>query len=626
MPNLTVFGATEYMDGALTMPVLKELLLRGRPASGRNLPARGRSLVDDSVYGMDDEEAPRRRECRELQALDASGCVSAVFVNALAEFTRSCLSPSDGSDALLSLTGLQRLSFRGARSVAPATLHAFVLACPNLTHLDLSGTRIEPSLLDGLAAAPNMRLRSLGLGRCVRLTGESLHDFLLHAPAAAALVELNLYGDGTFPCPLDRAQLHAVLTGAPCMTSGALRYLDLSSALLDGTLLGALPPQPALRSLGLSHVSALPLATLAAFLPVKMPALEVLTLVGTSPELSAPARQASLALHARLITPLCMPPFSLNGPTRPPPTRLRVLELAGPLLAALGRGAGAWRVVRSKGGRGWYVDTASGWITEPGAPAGLRRDLAEGHPWRTALQKLSDANGNVSSGVGWHARKMEVRAFYFGFSGARRLTGFVGAPWTWALRPRGWALRCGGVCVPGLKLLRCAPDVWLDLRSAYLGRFGHSSDTQRKALRQSILLYYTVFNGCSCACMFSRGNFAFIMPLKSVRICQILLYSSLYLIKYLTSSLFLFPLQISGLCCKRCRKRPRPEARKEAGARRVVSSARVFHYTPCPFHSSPQYFRQARSRCRPDGRRRSGRTCCRRRSTRSGCRSVWSPA
>jgi hypothetical protein len=91
------------------------------------------------------------------------------------------------------------------------------------------------------------------------------------------------------------------------------------------------------------------------------------------------------------------------------PTRLRVIELTTALLSALGAGAGSWRIIRSKGGRGWYVDTASGWVAEKGG-ALLRRDLQKGHPGRRVLEILAEANGNVSSGIGWHARKMEVSA------------------------------------------------------------------------------------------------------------------------------------------------------------------------------------------------------------------------
>ena len=47
---------------------------------------------------------------------------------------------------------------------------------------------------------------------------------------------------------------------------------------------------------------------------------------------------------------------------------------------------------------------------EGGAASVLRRDLEPSHPWRVELEALADANGNVSSGVGWHSRKMEVSA------------------------------------------------------------------------------------------------------------------------------------------------------------------------------------------------------------------------
>jgi hypothetical protein len=90
--------------------------------------------------------------------------------------------------------------------------------------------------------------------------------------------------------------------------------------------------------------------------------------------------------------------------------------LSTPMLAGIGLGAGSWRIVRSKGGRGWYVDTASGWVatcnrnktTDSCEGSVLQRDLEVGHPLRVQLERWADANGNVNSGVGWHARKMEV--------------------------------------------------------------------------------------------------------------------------------------------------------------------------------------------------------------------------
>ncbi|KAI9461599.1 hypothetical protein BJY52DRAFT_1258825 [Lactarius psammicola] len=436
-PNLITFGATEYMDGALTLPVLKELLLRGTPSRGRGQPLRGRGFTVEDVNEWEAENIARRRECKELEAVDLTGCVSPVFVNSLTVFVNTHMRPvplesdsSEGEDGHthrrrrparphhpeepVTFPGLQRLSLRGTKSIPPQILNPFVTAFPSLTHLDLSSTRAGPDILDELASSSTVRLQSLSLARCVRLTGSSIRNFLMSAPAARNIKELNLYGDSTFPNPMSAEQFHNVFTMAPCFTSGELVYLDISSAPVDQELLGAMPAQAKLRSLGLSFIPGLPLKAVSEFLRNKAAQVEVLTLIGTSPELvRVQPRQASTLLHSQVVRPLCTPPFQFGlpsdtpSPSVQPPTRLRVIELATALLSALGGGAGHWRIIRSKGGRGWYVDTASGWVARSGG-ASLRRDLGKDHPWRRALELLADANGNVNSGIGWHARKMEV--------------------------------------------------------------------------------------------------------------------------------------------------------------------------------------------------------------------------
>ncbi|KAI6108228.1 hypothetical protein F5141DRAFT_1121707 [Pisolithus sp. B1] len=366
MPNLTAFGATEYMDGALTLPVLNELFLRGPSSRVPGRPSRGRGLVDPNI--ADEEDHERRRDCSELEAVDFTGCVSAVFVSALTEFVGTHLSPvindTNGEDhrddrrhrravrfeedGPLTFSGLRRLSLRGVKSIQPHVLNS---------------------------------LRSLSLARCIRLTGESIKTFLIQAPAAAQIQELTLYGDQTFPSPLSTEDLEELFTLAPCFTSGELIYLDLSSS------------------------------------PTKAQNVEILTLISTSQDLEwnrtgggiemprSTARQTSLALHSKIISPLCTPPLtSILAPTVAQyPTRVRVIELSMPVLVGLGAGAGTWRTIRSKGGRGWYVDTASGWVGGE-----LVRGLPRDHPFRIEMNRLADANGNVNSGVGWHARKMEV--------------------------------------------------------------------------------------------------------------------------------------------------------------------------------------------------------------------------
>ncbi|EJF64653.1 hypothetical protein DICSQDRAFT_99909 [Dichomitus squalens LYAD-421 SS1] len=442
LPNLRAFGATEYMDGALTFPVLKELLLRGSASRGRGRPSRGRDVVVPDPNDPEQEDLDRRRECKDLEAIDLTGCVSGVFVSALTQFVDSFLlgtSEDDIEDELerrrtrsrklvqeesLIFPGLRRLGLRGVKSLQPRILEPLVQAFPHLTHLDLSCTRISPEGLAALGRSSTVRLQSLALERCNWLTGESIRNFLVEAPAAQDLRELSLYGDWTFPSPLSEEDVRDIFEYAPCFKSGQLVYLDLSSTpLTRELLLDVCPPQPRLRSLGLSHIRNLELHVIVQFLTTKASNVEVLTLVTSTPELGyggpvVSARQATIALHAQLVRPLCTPPFSFSLTSTPkveePPTRLRVIELAPPLLTGLGAGAGTWRIIRSKGGRGWYVDTASGWVAEPSSgdqsrqgPV-LRRDLEPNHPWRVGLEALADANGNVSTGVGWHARKMEV--------------------------------------------------------------------------------------------------------------------------------------------------------------------------------------------------------------------------
>ena len=435
---MTAFGATEYMDGSLTLPVLNELFLRGAPSRGRSRPSRGRALLPD--HDIEEEERERRRECKDLEAVDLTGCISAVFVNALTEFVNNHLihanpDASSGSEGMqrgqhrayfdepLTFPGLQRLGLRGVKSISPHILGPFVLAFPSLTHLDLSGTRITPDILNTLGQSPTMRLQSLALARCIRLTGESIKEFLVNSPVTMQLQELNLYGDMTYGSPLSEDDLRHILTLAPCFLSGDLLYLDLSSSpLTEELLMGVFRPQFKLRSLGLSHIPNLALRVVTEFIKSKTPNVEVLTLIGSTPELDCGMRsrespvprsagKSSMALHTQLIRPLCTAPFSFSvsgpSPVHPPPTRLRVVELAPVMLNALGAGGDSWRIIKSKGGRGWYVDTASGWVAEERG-CELRRDLEPTHPLRQEMERLADANGNVNSGVGWHARKMEV--------------------------------------------------------------------------------------------------------------------------------------------------------------------------------------------------------------------------
>ena len=426
------------MDGALTFSVLKELFLRGSPSRGRGRSSRGRSLTIE-IEDNDDIDRERLRDCKELTAIDLTGCVSAVFYNALHEFVGTFIAIEDDSDSSsdererergrggngkvpMVFPGLKRLGLLGVKSIQPDILHPFVLAFPSLTHLDLSGTRVTPELLEALGSSPTVRLESFAIARCTRLTGDSIADFLIHGNAARDLIQLNIYGDFTFPSTLSEDNLMDIITQAPCFKSGKLEYLDLSSSPLTASHLRAMSNQSGLRSLGLSYCPTLPLSAISQFLKTRAQNIEVLSLISSTPELvTGSSFRASMALHTQLIQALAIPPVSISfsvsssGISTPSedaaaeaPTHLRVIELGLSFLNSLGAGAGTWRIVRSKGGRGWYVDTASGWVADTGCTSTLKRNLSRSHPLRVELEKVADANGNVNSGVGWHARKMEV--------------------------------------------------------------------------------------------------------------------------------------------------------------------------------------------------------------------------
>jgi hypothetical protein len=259
------------------------------------------------------------------------------------------------------------------------------------------------------------------------LTSESVANLLVHGESTRNLQQLSLFGDVTCRFPLNEEDLLQIVTQAPMFHTGKISYLDFSSNPVTPDLFVAIPAQPGLRSLGLSSIPDLSLKSIADFLRTKAANVEILTLVSSCSELSPPVsiRESIFAIHNILIQPLCSVPFSLTsyslslsnpGYQMPPKqtlTRLRVIEFQASMLSALGGGAGSWQVIKSKGARGWYVDTASGWVAEPGTGTGasgssFRRELPLDHPLRQSLVWLSESGGNVSTGVGWHSRKVEV--------------------------------------------------------------------------------------------------------------------------------------------------------------------------------------------------------------------------
>ncbi|OWZ65495.1 hypothetical protein AYX14_06199 [Cryptococcus neoformans] len=446
----------------------------------------------------EDQKWNRRAMFTPLEALDLTGCVSQAFTEAMQKFYNTWLAPEDETEDEEEERGRGRWRGRGKRAHSPdATeddsdthshsvsrdrqshrrpprframrrlclrmctsldsqiIASLVWSFPCLTHLDLSNTRVPDELLNYLTdhCPRAFRLTSLSLARCPRLNSYAVVDFLCRSPAVRDLVDLNLYVNPTQGKAIESDALMRLITEAPCIRSGRLRYLDLSSAKFTPAHLAAdvFPPQPSLISLGLSHIPTLGLTPIADFMLSVAFNVEILTLVGTATTSSLdPSRsplQITLELHSRLINPLTTIPFSLASlylspgsgtpaNLNPGPTRLRVIELIGPIRRSIAPdGNGEWKVVKSKGSRGWYVDQSAGWrrvhpppSPSPSSPSPLSpaseggameegdteaqwefvRHLPKAHPRRAWLNKLSEASGRVGSNVGWHSRKMEV--------------------------------------------------------------------------------------------------------------------------------------------------------------------------------------------------------------------------
>lgn len=403
--GLVAFGSSPTMDSALSLEVLEALLIRdgesSRPMRLRDVSMeRGAHVVHNA-----------------LQSLDFCGCVSPKFLEAMNAFVSKYLEQGPQAYAMYDVleedesdpSGMQesddgerrgrsRLWTPHARRTSPlrhmsrgrqrtfpsvqrlgltcvslerSILAPFVLSFPNLTHLDLSQTRVDAAMLHSLGQS-SVRLESVSLSRCRAVTSESLVDFLVHSPTTAGLQELALQGTLLFPTPVSPDDMLTILTSAPCLRRGALRYLDLGGCPLTDEALEAMAPQQALLDLGLSAIPALTLQGICMFLQRAAPNVQVLDLTHTA---TASGTMHAVRLYHELLGPCTQPPTSVSiaeqlaklgirkdsAPTPwQPPSNLRIVGLSQAVLATVHGGVGSWKTIWGAGRRGWVVDTAAG--------------------------------------------------------------------------------------------------------------------------------------------------------------------------------------------------------------------------------------------------------------------------
>ncbi|KDN52252.1 hypothetical protein K437DRAFT_254443 [Tilletiaria anomala UBC 951] len=286
-----------------------------------------------------------------------------------------------------------RLGLSGV-TFTPDILHPFVLAFPRLTHLDLSRTKIDSSLLHALAKQgpeSGLALQSLSLAHCRRITSESIVELLVESPVAWNLTELSLECSIMFPSPLTSDDLTHIIRRAPAFRSGCMRYLDIGGCpVTDEHLQADFAPQPSLLDLGLGNNPQLSLPAIGNFLKEKAPNVQIMDLADSCQMVNGSqlgAGPGGLAISASALNKHVLSPCTESPPVPlamqlalmgfnnsagitkeeaasfklpQPATNLRVIGLSDLTLNSVSDGIGSWRVVRGAGRRGWVVDTTAG--------------------------------------------------------------------------------------------------------------------------------------------------------------------------------------------------------------------------------------------------------------------------
>ena len=153
-----------------------------------------------------------------LRAVDFCASSSQAFVDAFSSLLTSLKQcPS-------TTLNIKRLSLHECFTLSSSAFETLLPRLPQLTHLDVSHTRITDSALASLPTSA--RLTHLNLGRCSHITGEGVAEFLTTHPAVGTLVYLNLACDIVRYRLLYEPDVDRILPALP----NTLRSLNLNGA------------------------------------------------------------------------------------------------------------------------------------------------------------------------------------------------------------------------------------------------------------------------------------------------------------------------------------------------------------------------------------------------------------
>ena len=208
LPLLNEFLAQESVDENLSGAVLTKLLC--------NLPS--------------------------LKAVDFCGCSSTDFADSLDNLVTA--------PGLLPPTiNIRRLGLHECYTVSADAFHFLLPRLKDLTHLDVSRTQVTDAALARIPA--DARLTHLNLGRCTRVTGRGIVEFLtIHPAVKDSLVYLNLMSDISRYRLLGEGDVAKLLPSLP----STLRSLNLNGAKLHESHFDLIRPLTKhLEELALAH-------------------------------------------------------------------------------------------------------------------------------------------------------------------------------------------------------------------------------------------------------------------------------------------------------------------------------------------------------------------------------------
>lgn len=322
--------------------------------------------IDDE---LDEDVLKKLFSMPSIHAMDFCACSSRRFVGGFTNtITANEMLPA-------SLSNLKRLGLHACTTLQAPVFEALLPRLTNLTHLDVGMTLITDEAL--LSIPRTARITHLGLGKCTRLTGSKVVEFITtHEAVKNSLVFLNLMSDLSRYRLLSDDDVERLLARLP----PTIRSLNINGAVVSSKHMRLLLPlSKHLEELGLSNAD-LSVSDLNSLFVPSPPAADDDSDISEEELNWEPCALRYLDLtavssikQAILFSSDCV----LASPHSYP---LEVIELSDPVVQQLkDRRGTAMRLgwtVKELGRRGWYVRLPTSDHADDG-----RRDWKMGARW-----------------------------------------------------------------------------------------------------------------------------------------------------------------------------------------------------------------------------------------------------